>query len=261
MEQKKTKPLQESTLEKICGIIAEKDNGLTGTKIHKILVECNIEDTTDKEVMLSKHQNLQNSLHKFQQNYKCSDNVFQFIIKSLEKNQSFLSGVNKALSYEGYVITDKLEVKTIEKASIIIPIEKVEHLKKQLEDRNAHSEIFKYCSKELISDNYFHAVLEAMKGLFKRIKDLSQLSTDGNKLIEECFSNNPILTINNFTTQSEKDEHTGFCNLLKGLCGMFRNPQSHETSVDWPIFEQDALEILGVISYCHRRLEHAKKVR
>ena len=261
MEQKRTKPLQESTLERICNVIADTYTGLTASQIHKILVECNIEDTTDKEAMLSKHKNLQNSLHKFQQKNKCSDNVFQFVIKALEKNQSFLNGVNEALSYDGFVITDTLEVRTKEKASVILPIEKVEHLKKQLENRNAHLEIFKYCSKELITDNYFHAVLEAMKGLFKRIKDLSQLSTDGNSLIEECFSNNPILTINNFSTQSEKDEHTGFRNLLKGLCGMFRNPQSHETSVDWPVSERDALEILGIISYCHRRLDNATKVR
>ena len=112
-----------------------------------------------------------------------------------------------------------------------------------------------------MANNYFHAVFEANKGLFERIRELSGLCTDGYPLIEESFSQNPILIINNYITQSEKDEHKGFCNLLKGLCGMFRNPEAHEPKVSWEVTEQDALEILGIISYCHRRLDMAQKIR
>ena len=104
-------------------------------------------------------------------------------------------------------------------------------------------------------------MLEANKGLFQRIRDISGLETDGNALIEQVFSTNPIIIINNFTTSSEKNEHTGFCNLLKGLCAMFRNTTAHAPKVDWPISEQDALDILGIISYCHRRLDNAQKIR
>ncbi|WP_262509628.1 TIGR02391 family protein [Tannerella serpentiformis] len=60
---------------------------------------------------------------------------------------------------------------------------------------------------------------------------------------------------------SEKSEHRGFCNLLKGLCSMFRNPAAHEPKIHWEISEQDALEILGIISYCHRRLDKAQQIR
>ena len=87
------------------------------------------------------------------------------------------------------------------------------------------------------------------------------MSTDGNALIEQVFSTNPILIINNYTLKSEKDEHNGFCNLLKGLCGMFRNTEAHEPKYNWAVTEQDALEILGMISYCHRRLDNAQKIR
>ena len=48
---------------------------------------------------------------------------------------------------------------------------------------------------------------------------------------------------------------------LKGLCSMFRNPTAHEPKVDWNISEQDALDILGIISYCHRRLDNAQRIR
>lgn len=80
-------------------------------------------------------------------------------------------------------------------------------------------------------------------------------------MIEEVFSQNPILIINNYQTNSERNEHMGFCNLLKGLCGMFRNTIAHEPKIEWEIKEQDALEILSIISYCHRRLDNAQKIR
>ena len=40
---------------------------------------------------------------------------------------------------------------------------------------------------------------------------------------------------------------------------MFRNPEAHEPKISWNITEQDALEILAMISYCHRRLDNAQK--
>ena len=90
---------------------------------------------------------------------------------------------------------------------------------------------------------------------------MSGCQEDGNKLIEYVFSSNPVLIINNFQSNSEKDEHKGFANLLKGLCGMFRNTEAHEPKINWNIDKQDALEILGIISYCHRRLDNSQKIK
>jgi len=67
--------------------------------------------------------------------------------------------------------------------------------------------------------------------------------------------------VNNFQSKSEKDEHRGFRNLLIGIVAMFRNPASHELKVEWDMSEQDALDILAMISYCHRRLDNAQKIR
>ena len=131
----------------------------------------------------------------------------------------------------------------------------------KLEQRDAHSMIFQYCKSELLQNNYFHAVFEAMKGLMQRIRTISGSTLDGTKLIEYIFSKEPVLIINGFQSQSEKDEHAGFCNLLKGLCSMFRNTEAHEPKITWNLSEQDALEILGMISYCHRRLDKAQKIK
>ena len=50
-------------------------------------------------------------------------------------------------------------------------------------------------------------------------------------------------------------------NLLIGIVAMFRNPSSHELKVEWKMSEQDALDIMAMISYCHRRLDKAQKIR
>lgn len=50
-------------------------------------------------------------------------------------------------------------------------------------------------------------------------------------------------------------------NLLKGLFGMFRNTTAHAPKITWRIEEQDALDILSLISLVHRRLDNAIAAR
>lgn len=210
-------------------------------------------------------------LANFQNKNQCCNNILKFIQLVLTPSRYVNEGsrfemlrtkVNQQLAFEGYSVNEKGIFTEIKKAEKISDVEiRVDNLKQELAERNTHQEIFKYCTPELVGNDYFHAVFEANKGLFQRIRELSGLSTDGNQLIEEVFSTNPILEINNYQTQSEKDEHKGFCNLLKGLCGMFRNTSAHEPKLYWPIEKQDALDILGMISYCHRRLDNVKRVR
>ena len=38
-----------------------------------------------------------------------------------------------------------------------------------------------------MQDNYFHAVFEACKGLFQRIRELSGVEADGANLIDRVF--------------------------------------------------------------------------
>ena len=152
---------------------------------------------------------------------------------------------------------------SVEKASKISDVQvKVDDLKSRLKAQGAHTLVFSYCKAELLANNYFHAVLESSKGLVKRIQDLAGVTYDGQNLMEKVFcDNDPILIINNFQSKSEKDEHRGFRNLLIGIVAMFRNPASHELKVEWNMSDQDALDILAMISYCHRRLDDAQKIR
>lgn len=257
-----------NVLEMICNILGDTNDGLTGGEIHKYLIRANIEDVDPTN---TKRYRLYNALVECQNKQQCSNGILNFIALVLapslyvnkqdayEKRRDL---VNQQLAFVGYELLPNGKFQEIEKASTISDVQiKVDNLKQELEGRKAHNQIFNYCKEELLQNNYFHSVLEANKGLFQRIRDLSLVQEDGNKLIEQVFCSNPILIINNYQTASEKNEHNGFCNLLKGLCAMFRNPTAHEPKVDWEIDEQDALEILGIISYCHRRIDKAQKIR
>lgn len=180
----------------------------------------------------------------------------------MDQYQQLLLKISKILSLVGYEAREDCKIYPCTQANNLSEAEqRANNLLSKLKQRNGHPTVLYFCRAELMDNNYFHAVFEANKGIFQRIRDLSGLTEDGNKLIEHVFSKTPILIINNYLSQSEQDEHKGFCKLLKGICGMFRNPEAHETKVTWNITEQDALDILCMISYSHRRLDNAYKIR
>lgn len=265
-------PLQLSTLEILANTIADIDPNITGAVIHRILLQSQIEDVSYSEQFLAKRKKLFNAFENYQNDYKCANNIVLFIQNILSpqryvNNQDMYnrlkSEVNKQLAFEGLSINDSNQIISIAKASKISDVQvKVDGLKSKLIDQGAHQLVFAYCNSELLANNYFHAVLESSKGLIKRIQDLAGVKYDGQNLMENVFKDdNPILIINNFQSKSEKDEHRGFRNLLIGIVAMFRNPSSHELKVEWNMSEQDALDIMAMISYCHRRLDKAQKIR
>lgn len=256
------------TLEGISKILGNTNSGLTRSEIQHLLAQSRI---TDVSPTLTKWRRLYDAFAVYQNENQCSNHILNFIAFALapakyvdcpevfaeKRNQ-----INQQLSFIGYQFNETGSFSEIKQASTISEAQrKADDLKTKLEQRKAHREIFNYCKAELLANNYFHSVFEASKGLFQRIRDLSQYNEDGRRLIEYVFSSNPVIIINNFQSKSEQDEHKGFCNILLGLYGMFRNPEAHEPKISWEVSEQDALEILSMISYCHRRLDNAQKIR
>jgi uncharacterized protein (TIGR02391 family) len=116
----------------------------------------------------------------------------------------------------------------------------------------------------LLVDNYFHSVFEATKSVAERIRIKTGLIEDGTALVDEAFSFKekiPHLALNALDTNTGKTEQIGFINLLKGLCGMFRNTTAHTPKITWKIEEQDALDVLSILSLVHRRLDVAIEAR
>ena len=68
----------------------------------------------------------------------------------------------------------------------------------------------------------------------------------------------PILALNSLKTDTERSEQRGLTNLFIGMFGTFRNTTAHGPRVSWPVSEQDALDLLTLVSFLHRRLDDAK---
>ncbi len=125
-------------------------------------------------------------------------------------------------------------------------------------NRSIHSEVLRFCRAELVDENYFHAVFEATKSIAERIRELSGLSGDGSVLIEQAFNlKHPLLAINGLSTEVEESEQTGYQNLLKGIFGMFRNTTAHAPKIKWKVTEEEAIELLTLVSFAHRKLDRA----
>jgi uncharacterized protein (TIGR02391 family) len=125
-----------------------------------------------------------------------------------------------------------------------------------------HQDVLRFCREELLQENYFHAVLEATKSVGDKLREKTGLTGDGADLVQPACSlpkdgTAPLLAFNALRTESERSEHKGIANLLVGFFGTFRNPTAHAPKISWPVNEQDALDLLTMASFLHRRLDGA----
>lgn len=90
---------------------------------------------------------------------------------------------------------------------------------------------------------------------------MTGMSGDGAALVTKALSlgqsGRPVLAINGLRTQTERDEQTGFVNLLTGLCGMYRNLVAHDPRAKRTVGDQELLELVTTLSMVHRRLDEA----
>lgn len=274
--------IHEMKLQAICDILAETQEGLTGSEISQLLQQCSIQDLENPGrgalpneffMKLKKSKRLYAALSNQQNRDNSSSGILNFIkaamdparyIDNKDLYDSRLSKLNVALSFTGMKLTETNTFVQIQKSETLSDAQRLAtNFKTKLEQRNTHASILTYCTPELISNNYFHAVLEASKSVAAVIRQKSGLNSDGVKLVEDAFGigkkSYPILAINTLVSETEKSEHTGFMNLVIGLMGMFRNPTAHEPKISWPMSEQDALDIMSLISLIHRKLDDAVK--
>ena len=226
---------KEGEIERIAKILADTSNGLTGTEIGHILRSIRINDI---DPSYTKWKRLYNALVFLHNQRGTGNHILSFIARALEparwagnKNRylGILEEINTVLAFQGLEFRDDGKFHIIAKASTLTDAEKkAKKLRGVLQERNLHTKVFDYCNAELLENNYFHAVLEASKGVANMIRNKSGLTSDGTELVDAAFGgNNPLLRINLFTTETEKSEQRGFTNLLKGLFGTFRNPTAH----------------------------------
>lgn len=266
----KTKDLESiftpGELESICKVIGDTYSGLTGNEIGYILSTMRVNDMYSS---MTKWKRLYNALSEIQNSTKNGKVVLTFVAKALEPARyinrreeyiMLISGINKVLLFRGMKFEEDgkyhraKSVNTLKESQ-----ERANVLHEKLTDRNVHEHLLKYCKAELLQENYFHAVLEACKSIASKIRDITGLSSDGSKLIDESLGGKkPIIKLSDLDTETKISEQKGFVNLAKGLFGTFRNPTAHEARIEWEMSEDDALDIFSMASYILRRIEKRK---
>ena len=255
------------SLESICKILGDTNNGISGTEISKYLAETSIKDP---QLKYTKWKRLYDALSTKQSEDRCSNNILAFIkyvlrpsrhIHRKEWFKNIRTELNYVLSFEGFELTESGDIRETDKVKTFSEAEeRAQNLRKTLLDRKIHSDILTFCKAELLVDNYFHAVFEATKSIAEKIRIKTNLTADGSELVDQAFSYKgkiPYLALNNLTTESHESEQKGFMNLLKGVFGTFRNTTAHAPKITWEVNEQDALDTLSMISLIHRKLDKA----
>lgn len=257
-------------LEAVSDVLGHTSQGLTGTQIGKLLDESGIADALPS----TKRHRLYEALKNQQEADGAGNRVVLFIENAMNPVryhynpdwfESHRAELNHILAFAGMTLGADGKMRQVKHAKTHLQAQaRATNLRENLLVRNVHPDVLVYCKEELLADNYFHAVFEATKSVAEKIRQKTGLDSDGSRLVDEAFglkSGVPNLAINSLESESLRSEQTGFMNLLKGLFGTFRNVTAHTPKITWQINEQDALDILTLVSLIHRRLDTAVSAR
>jgi len=253
-------------LEAIAGALGDTNEGLAGSEIKHLLVTCKIADTDPD---LTKRLRLYNAFAHNQDERQDRTHILAFIRKAMKPErfvrlparfEPMRARLNCALAFSGLAIDESGTLKEVEQVRTLSDAQRrVHELRADLIRRGVHSDVLRFCREELLSDDYFHAVLEAVKSVMDKLRSKTGLTDDGATLIDRALSGTPpMLTINLMRTESERSEQKGFANLVRGTFGMFRNTTAHAARIQWPMTKDDAEDLLSLVSLIHRRLDAAK---
>ena len=258
--------LENNQIEKISQILGDI---LTGSKISQILSQMNEVDTSGQSTkwrrvyfIFTKITNETGSSNAFLRFIKIALSPIDFVNNNETFERTRLR-INEILAFSGLVYEKNGIFKITSCANTIDEVyARLNSLKSKLCERNVHSEILKYCKEELLTDNYFHAIFEASKSLCEKIRCLTGLTLDGSELIEQAFSTkHPYLKINQLKTDTDRNQQNGLMLMLKGINSMVRNVTAHTPKIKWIINEDDATDVLLIISFLHKRIDECIIVR
>lgn len=255
--------LSSSEIETISSIIGATETGLTGSEITRILQLCRIPDNYQG---YTKRIRLFNSFAERISIDNNSDCVYLFIketmmparwLSNTEAEHKMRIQINEVLALKGLQLNDSNEFISIEIATTVSEAkQRASKLKEKLFNLNAHREVLNCCTEELLSLDYFHAVNEAAKSLTNRISQSTGLSDDGTNLIEKAFSTtNPSVILSDLSSKSKRNEYRGIKEMFLGINYAVRNVTAHEMRINWDVNEDEAINVLSIISALHKILD------
>ena len=176
-----------------------------------------------------------------------------------EQFDGFLSAVNAVLAFYGLVLKDDGRLVQTGAAVRTVARGKSED-QIAFDSRSFHASILKHSRTHFSRGAYFHAVFEACKAFDSSVRVSTLSEKSGQALMSESLCAAGKVKMNTHRTTSERDEQQGIMYLCMGLMNAVRNPQAHEPELNWPMSREDALDVLGMLSFLFRKLEGAMVV-
>lgn len=260
------------TLTAVAQVLGDTQDGLNGYQIGQLLGRLNMEDPG---ASLTKWKRLEEAFVRRQNTDGHPQRIITFIQHAMDptnyvgRPELFTlrqDQLDEVLTFVGLRVEDTGKVHRGPRSSTLDEASRnATSLRAELRRRDTHDEVLRYCTVELLKKNNFHASLEATKSVFERVRQMSGLSGDGAPLIDAALSlgksGSPVIAINDLASQTDRDEQTGFANLIKGLAGMFRNPVAHDPRALRTVTDTQLLELATALSLVHRRLDVATATR
>lgn len=246
----------------VASALTDTDGCLTNTEIDEVFSSFG----TPPPPPGTKRYRVSETLLEHQNRTQAGNSFVRFLAEALNlarytnNRQRFFrlrDAANEPLSLAGLRINDEGKVS---RSSVATTLDEVALLAGRLRSalilRDAHPEVMRFCEREVIEQNPFHAMQEAVKGVAERLRSHTGLGSDGADLYQACFAGAPArIQLNAQHTASEQSAQKGFMNLLTGLHGHFRNPTAHTSRLTWTVAECDFLDLCSTLSYVHRTLD------
>ena len=257
------KQFTQGHIEAIANALGDTTQGLTGSEIGHLLRLCSMHDVASEA---SKAIRLTNAFAASQNTVGDRTRIIGFIRHSMkperyigaqDRFEKLRANLNVALAFAGLAVDAAGKLESVDQVSTLSDAERrAQDLRADLVRRGVHPDVLRFCRSELLADNYFHAVQEAMKSVADKLRAKTGLGDDGAPLVDRALTGDPpMIAINAFRTEPEKGEQRGFANLVKGAFGMFRNPTAHAARIQWDMSKEDAEDLLSMASLIHRRLD------
>lgn len=267
-------PVDKSVIENVCRILGELTSGSKITNMFAALDFFDSDTVKYGKPVTTKWKRLNETIIRECKQHKSAQPFFktiEFIMKPInfvnsQEAWNYNSrAINSNLIFYGYeltnsgkiIVTDSVE--TVEEAQ-----RRLRSFQDKLNMYEIHPNVMLFCKEELFQNNYFHAILEASKGVLQRVRDLSELELDGMKLIHQSLSSkNPIILIkgNMLTNDTDRSLYNGFKNLLETIVSLYRNPNAHTPKLFDITLETDAITAFNMMSLAHRILDNCINVR
>ncbi len=188
--------------EAIADALGETTIGLTGSEIGHLFRLCGM---SDPAAQATKRHRLLAAFAASQNTRGDRTAVLAFVRHSMKperwlrdpaRYEPLRANLNRALAFAGLACDAAGALAAVEQVQTIAQAERrAEDLRADMMRRGVHPDVVRCCRPELLADDYFHAVLEAVKSVADKLRTRTGLLDDGAALVDRALGGEPPMLV------------------------------------------------------------------